>query len=80
MAERYLVKTQYVEGQSTQETGADLLRCEECAGAFVSRTAAETLATLPAADEPPPSSAHQVLDPLPWQKLLAALRKLLGLS
>lgn len=87
VAERYLVKTQYIEGQSTQETGADLLRCEECAGAFVSRTAAETLATLPAAEEPPPPSAegrgeqaHRVLDPLPWQKLLAALRKLLGLS
>jgi Zn-finger nucleic acid-binding protein len=66
-----------------QETGAELLRCEECAGAFVSRTSAETLATLPADEEPPPSQAvggPALLEPLPWQRLLLVLKRILGLG
>lgn len=62
-------------------TGAELLRCEECAGAFVSRESAALLTMLPP-DEAPPSAAGAapgVLEPLPWQRILAALRALLGL-
>lgn len=65
-------------------TGADLLRCEECAGVFVPRTSAGLLATLPAdGDEvPPPSSAvgPGVLEPLPWQRFMAVVRRLIGLG
>ena len=69
----------------TQETGAELMRCEECAGMFVSRTSAETLATLPPDEEPPPSRAQgangpAVLDPLPWQRFVMLLKRVLGLK
>ncbi len=64
----------------TMGTGAELLRCEECAGVFVSRTAAETLATLPSDEAPPPSEQPaRVLEPLPWQRLLAVLKRIVGL-
>lgn len=85
--ERYVVKTERKEGDETKvlvtQTGADLLRCEECAGVFVPRASATLLATLPP-DEVPPSSARpegvEILDPLPWQKLLAAVKRILGLG
>lgn len=63
-------------------TGADLLRCEECAGVFVPRTSAALLATLPPDEEAPPSSteANAVLEPLPWQKFVALVKRLVGLG
>ena len=66
----------------SQTTGADLLRCEECAGVFVPRTSAGMLATLPAAEEAPPSSteASSVFEPLPWRRFVTLLRRLVGLS
>ena len=84
--ERYVVKAEVgARGDRTSiatATGADLLRCEECAGVFVSRTSAGLLATLPADEDdvPPPSSAvgHGVLEPLPWQRFMAVLRRLVS--
>ncbi|MEA2748910.1 MAG: hypothetical protein QOI41_3053 [Myxococcales bacterium] len=87
--ERYVVKADVgsrTEGARTsvsQTTGADLLRCEECAGVFVPRASAGLLATLPADEEAPPSSTTAgpgVLEPLPWQKFMAVVRRLLGLG
>jgi Zn-finger nucleic acid-binding protein len=63
-----------------QATGADLLRCEDCLGVFVTKSSGEMLAALPAEEEPPPSESPQVLDPLPWQRLLLILKRLVGLS
>ena len=60
-------------------TGADLMRCEDCLGAFVSKSSAAMLAALPA-DEAPPSESPEVLDPLPWQRFIMALKKILGLA
>ena len=66
----------------TQETGAELLRCEECAGVFVSRTSAETLATLTPDEAPPPSNPDgaSALEPLPWQRFVLLLKRVLGLA
>jgi hypothetical protein len=66
----------------SQTTGADLLRCEECAGVFVPRTSAALLATLPPDEEAPPSSteANAVLEPLPWQKFVLLVKRLMGVS
>jgi Zn-finger nucleic acid-binding protein len=87
--ERYVVKANVRSSSDARErtsvsttTGADLLRCEECAGVFVPRTSAGLLATLPADEDevPPPSSAvgAGVLEPLPWQRFMALVRKLIG--
>ncbi len=86
--ERYVVKADVggrADGPRTsvsQTTGADLLRCEECAGVFVPRASAGLLATLPADEEPPPSSTTGpgVLEPLPWQRFMAVVRRVLGLG
>lgn len=67
----------------SQTTGADLLRCEDCAGVFVPRASADLLATLPPDEEAPPSSTTPgaaVLEPLPWQRFMAVVRRLLGLG
>ncbi|MDB4939506.1 MAG: hypothetical protein JWP87_6478 [Labilithrix sp.] len=87
--ERYVVKAD-VRGSGgdrtsvSTTTGADLLRCEECAGVFVPRTSAGLLATLPADEDEskPPSSAvgPAVLEPLPWQRFMALVRRLIGLG
>ena len=83
--ERYVVRVEA--GPRTAErtsvsttTGADLLRCEECAGVFVPRTSASLLATLPPDEAAPPSStvAHAVLEPLPWQRFVALVKRLVG--
>ena len=85
--ERYVVRVAV--GPKTSErtsvsttTGADLLRCEECAGVFVPRTSAALLATLPPDEEAPPSSteANAVLEPLPWQRFVALVKRLIGAS
>jgi len=96
VVERYVVKTEVKSSDAGEkktvstETGAELSRCEECAGVFVPRTSASLLATLPG-DEPPPSSRVRggaagradadgaILDPLPWQRFVALLRRVLGL-
>jgi Zn-finger nucleic acid-binding protein len=72
--ERYAVK-------ADAGGAADLLRCEECAGLFVPRTSAALLATLPLDEEPPGAEAEgpAILEPLPWQRLLQLVRRLLGL-
>lgn len=75
---RQLVAERYkLDGQAT---GADLLRCEDCLGVFVGKSSAEMLAALPPDDEPPPSEAPEVLDPLPWQRFLMILKRALGLA
>ncbi len=83
-SERYVAKS-VVTGntgptKTTTETGAVLLRCEECASAFVSRTALEVLASLPADEEPPMSEREdgttRVLEPMPWERLLALVKGL----
>lgn len=67
---------------TTNRTEIDLLRCEECAGAFVTRDAAISLSTLTTAEvqvartsAAPPA---EVLDPMPWQRFLALLKRLFG--
>jgi Zn-finger nucleic acid-binding protein len=87
--ERYVVKVDVGRASDgprtsvTQTTGADLLRCEDCAGVFVPRASAALLATLPADEEAPPPSTSAgpgVLEPLPWQRFMAVVRRLLGLG
>jgi Zn-finger nucleic acid-binding protein len=74
--ERYRIEKK---GSSSLTTDASLMRCEDCAGVFVSRFAAETLASLPA-DEPPPPSESAGKKPPPegsWRAMLTKLRGLL---
>ena len=89
--ERYVVKASVASsdvsasaGERTSlstTTGADLLRCEECAGVFVPRTSASLLAALPPDDEAPASTtAGAALEPLPWQRFVALLRRLIGIE
>ena len=65
-----------------QPNGADLLRCEACMGAFVSRASAETLRYLPVDDEHPPESRGPTsrATPLPWQRFVTLVRAWLGLE
>jgi Zn-finger nucleic acid-binding protein len=62
------------------ETGAELLRCEHCAGSFVSATSADLLASLPPEEGAPPSEAARVLEPLPWQKFVAVVKAIFGVG
>lgn len=84
VAERYIVtadvprdgrpdKTSLVPGKPT---GAELLRCEECMGAFVSRASAEVLSFLdPTRDEAPPSQAPlSRARPLPWERFVKLVK------
>lgn len=56
-------------------TSVDLLRCEDCVGVFVSRSSAEVLAMLPAEEDPRASRP-----PEPRSRLIAALKRILGLG
>jgi hypothetical protein len=85
VAERYTVTAHVpsarVEGKVSiipRTTGAELLRCEECLGAFVSRPSAEILAFLSQTDDPPPSTAKVALKPLPWDRFVSSIRGFLG--
>jgi Zn-finger nucleic acid-binding protein len=87
--ERYVVKAEIggaaqgsARTSASQTTGADLLRCEECAGVFVPRTSAGLLATLPADEEAPPSETEEavVVEPLPWRRFVSLLRRLVGVT
>ena len=63
-------------------TEIDLLRCGECAGAFVTRDGAVSLAALTTAEvhveRTSAPSPEEVLDPMPWQRFLALLKRLFG--
>ena len=59
-------------------TGAELLRCEDCMGAFVSLTNAEVLSFLDADDDPPPSRGPASLSPLPWERFVTLIKTFLG--
>jgi Zn-finger nucleic acid-binding protein len=79
--ERYTIKAEVpstrVEGKISiipATTGAELLRCEECMGAYVSRENAEILAALSRTDEAPPSQGKASLRPLPWDRFVSAIR------
>lgn len=83
VVERYVLKHQpggVGAKPDAQETGAELLRCEHCAGSFVSATSADVLARLPPEESAPPSEASKVLEPLPWQKFVAVLKALFGVG
>lgn len=86
VSERYAVRTR---AESTRDdpraslvgaTDAELLRCEACVGAFVSRTSAELLSSLSTSDAPPPSESPGALAPLPWARFVALIKRLLGLG
>jgi hypothetical protein len=83
--ERYELKAEVasarVEGRTSvvgARTGAELLRCEDCMGSFVSRTSAEILSFLSASDDPPASRAAVDLKPLPWERFVALLKSIFG--
>jgi Zn-finger nucleic acid-binding protein len=67
-----------VPGQAT----AELLRCEECMGAFVARASAETLAYVQTDDEHAPESQAPLsrAAPLPWDRFVALLNAWLGVE
>lgn len=75
---RQLVSERYkLDGQAT---GADLMRCEDCLGVFVTKSSSEMLVALPPEEQPPPSEAPAVLEPLPWQRFLMVIKRALGLA
>ena len=86
--ERYAVTAEVassrIEGRTSiasGTTGAELLRCEDCMGAFVSRTSAELLSWLSSAsDEAPVSTSTGVVEPLPWERFIALLKSFLGVK
>jgi Zn-finger nucleic acid-binding protein len=83
VAERYVAKTIVTgaKGHKRTETvtGAELMRCEDCSGAFVSRTSLEVLASLsPEIEEPPASDKPSAAEPMLWDRLAAIVRGLLG--
>jgi hypothetical protein len=73
---RDLDKPSFVPGR----TGAQLLRCEDCMGSFVSHESAELLAWLSETDEAPPSRAATKLRPVPWARFVGVLKSFLGKS
>ncbi len=92
VAERYEVKAEVASARIEDrtsivagKTGAELLRCEDCMGSFVSRSSAEVLSWLSSHhDEPPPQSqarpdATKALKPVPWDRFVALMKGLLGL-
>jgi Zn-finger nucleic acid-binding protein len=87
VAERYSViaeiASRRVEGKTSVvpgTTGAELLRCEDCMGAFVSRTSAEVLSWLSATDDPPASVTPAKLEPVPWDRFVGLIQSFLGLK
>ena len=71
-----------VERFAVRAFAADLLRCEQCAGVFVPRTSATMLSELPPDERAPPSSTTSgaALEPLPWQKLVMLVKRLVGVK
>lgn len=81
VVERYVIRRQDAgQAAEVEETGAELLRCEHCAGAFVSATSASMLGNLPPEEGPPPSEAAKILEPLPWQKFVAVLKAIFRIT
>jgi Zn-finger nucleic acid-binding protein len=83
VSERYVMRTldaragRSVRGE--RDTGAELLRCEDCAGVFVSRTSVEVLASLPTeVEEPPRAAPPDSTPPLPLTPLGRLVRALFG--
>jgi hypothetical protein len=62
-------------------TGAELMRCEECMGSFVSRASAEVLSFLDSADDHRPSdTGASTAPPLPWERFVKVVKSMLGLK
>jgi hypothetical protein len=88
-AERYAmtaeVASRRVDGRISMVagmTGAELLRCEECLGSFVSRASADVLSWLSEhdPDDAPPIPAAAAVPPVPWERFVGVVRSLLGLT
>jgi Zn-finger nucleic acid-binding protein len=88
ITERYAITAEVssarVEGRTSVvagKTGAELLRCEECMGSFVTRPNAELLSWLSdASDDAPASKADVSLKPLPWERFIAVIKGILGMK
>jgi Zn-finger nucleic acid-binding protein len=81
VSERYVVKTLGASARGPKrratDTGAELRRCEDCAGAFLSRTSVEVLAALtPDPAAAPRSEPQRAAAASPLDRLGAALRGL----
>lgn len=86
VAERYVMTAPVSRGEGKtslipgKETGAELLRCEACMGAYVTHASAQVLAFLDMADEAPPSIGPKSLRPLPWPRFVKLLKGFLGIK
>jgi len=91
ITERYAIAAEVasarIEGRTSMvegKTGAELLRCEECMGSFVTRPNAELLSWLSSAtdhsESPPASKADVSLKPLPWDRFIALLKSIVGMK
>jgi Zn-finger nucleic acid-binding protein len=88
ITERYAItaaiSSARIEGRTSVvagKTGAELLRCEECMGSFVTKPNAELLSWLSdASDDAPASKADVTLKPLPWERFIAVIKSILGVK
>ena len=89
VAERYIMTTDvHRDGRPSgappslvagKPTGAELLRCEDCMGSFVTRASMEVLAFLSKTDESPNSiSPMSRARPLPWERFVGVVKAFLG--
>jgi Zn-finger nucleic acid-binding protein len=74
---RQIVPERYAIGA---QGAAELLRCEECLGVFVTRTSAEQLASLAESEQLTPPAESRAIDPVGWQRFIALLKSLFGLA
>jgi Zn-finger nucleic acid-binding protein len=75
--ERYMA-TSIEDGQRHERsTGADLLRCADCMGVFLSRSSAEMIVAIANEDGPrslPPANVQAAF----WERIVSVLRKIFG--